>query len=471
MGREGTASASAPLPADVVRRLRELETLYESLRAITSTLELGELVRRVLDAIKSVTAAEALSLLLHDAERGELVFVASEMLSEQTLVGKPSGGPSLPGERDGQPLTVALRRGAEDLGVLELRNRFDGRPFDDGDHARATAVAAELADTIDAATIAHDGAALDAAFARVALAVPSRTSVLVLRDPQGHDLVFTSSHVFQPGVVDGVRLRLDQGIAGWTARHRETLCLDDVGADPRHDPTLARTTGLVPRTMISVPLVHQDALLGVLQVINKHGGARFTSDEVRLVQTLAGQAAVAIAQAQLYHQVEQASLTDDLTGLANTRRFNAELPAMLARGGEVSLLVLDLDALKGIVDRYGHLVGSRAIVTVGRLIAERLRPGDLAARFGGDEFVVVLPATSAVAAASLAEQIRAAVAGCRRPDGYDDVDITALTASIGIATYPVHARDAESLFRAADAAMYRVKFGGKNSVAAAPPLS
>src|SRR5262249_30393846 len=163
------------------------------------------------------------------------------------------------------------------------------------------------------------------------------------------------------------RLRAGQGIAGWVARHREAVCVDDVATDPRHDPTLARRTGLIPRTMICVPLVHRDTLVGVLQAINKVGGTRFTQDAARLVQSLASQAAIAIANAQLYRRVEVASLTDDLTGLGNTRRFNAVLPTALAHGGPVSLLVLDLDEQKGIVDRHGHLVGSRTIATVGRL--------------------------------------------------------------------------------------------------------
>ena len=430
---------------------------------MTATLDLGELVRTVLEAIKSVTIPEALSLLLYDPEREELVFAASETLCEQTLVGRPVAAAVSGAGSDPARLAVAMRRDDHSLGLLELRERWDGLPFDDADRARAEAVAGELAATLDPGTIAHDADALQAAFARIAAAVPSHTSLLMLHDEEGRELVFSSSRMLRPGVVDGVRLKKGQGIAGWVATHRETVIVDDVPADPRHDPTLGRRTGLVARTMISIPLIHRGALLGVVQVINKVGGGRFNPDEVRLVESLASQAAIAIAHAQLYHQVELASLTDDLTGLGNTRRFNTVLTATLGHGGPVSLLVLDLDELKSIVDSYGHLVGSRAIATVGRLIAEQIRPGDIAARFGGDEFVVVLPATPRAVAAEVAERIRAAVEACTRPDGME-IDITILTASIGVATFPDDAADAADLFRAADRALYRIKFAGKNAV-------
>jgi diguanylate cyclase (GGDEF)-like protein len=451
--------------AELARRLQELEVLYEGLRALTTTLELPELVRTVLDRIKRVTASEALSLLLHDPERGELVFAASETLCEDTIAGAPPTAPR-PVGLSPATLAVALRRGAHQVGLLELHERLDGRPFDETDCARIEAVGAELARTIDPAALPHDPDALQALFARVTAAVASQTTVLSLRDADGHELVFTSSRVLRSGVVDGLRLRLDQGIAGWVARERRAVCLEDASRDPRHDPSVARRTGLVPRSMLCVPLVYRDALLGVVQVINKLDGTAFTTEELKLVQALADHAAIAIANAQLYRRAELASLTDDLTGLSNTRHFNAVLPAILARGGPVSLLILDLDSLKAVVDLHGHLAGSRTIATVGRLVSERLRATDVGARFGGDEFVVVLPATDTANACDLAESIRAAIAACPKPDGAD-VDITAVTASVGVATFPQHARDAEGLFRAADSAMYAVKFGGKNAVAAA----
>jgi nitrate/nitrite-specific signal transduction histidine kinase len=130
------ASETSALPIDVARRLRELETLYESLQALTSTLEVGDVVRTVLDAIKRVTSAEALSLMLYDKERDELVFAASEMLCAETLVGTPPASRSAEDERHGRRLTVSLRRHGRDVGLLELRERHDDRPFDDGERRR-----------------------------------------------------------------------------------------------------------------------------------------------------------------------------------------------------------------------------------------------------------------------------------------------------------------------------------------------
>ena len=340
----------------LTRQLRELEALHDSLRALTSTLDLGEILQTVLARMRALVAPQALSLLLYDRQRDELVFAATEMLRERALL--------------------------------------------------------------------------------------------------------------EPGVIDGIRLRLDQGIAGWVARHREPVCLEDASADPRHDPSVGRAVGLAPHGMICVPLVHRDRLLGVVQVINRLDGRPFKADDQRLVQSLADHAAIAIANAQLYRDVEQASLTDDLTGLGNSRRFHRVLPPLLEQAQPLSLLVLDLDHLKAVVDTYGHLVGSRTIATVGRLIGEQLRPGDVAARFGGDEFVVVLPSTDTAPARHVAELIRAAVAGCLTPDDLE-VDITGVTASLGVATAPRHARDPDGLFRVADMAMYAVKHRRRNGVAVA----
>ena len=450
---------SAAAATELERRLREVTALNATLRALTSTLDLAKILRNVLERIKHVTSAEGLSLLLYDGERDELVFAATETLQENALACRETPlPPAVGGLMSPDRLVVPLRGEERVLGTIDLQRRYDGRPFDEEDRRRAAAVAAELASRTDLERVAHQPDALHAVFLRLAAAVPTQDAALIVYDQERRELAFRVSRALRHGVIDGVRLPIGQGIAGWVAVHREAVRLDDASRDPRHDPHVARQTGLVPRSMICVPMVHHDTLHGVIQVINKLDGSAFDDEELRLVQTLADHAAIAIENASLYRQAQQAALTDDLTGLGNTRHFNRMLPELLGRGGPLSLLVLDLDGLKTLVDRHG-----RTIADVGHVIGARLRPGDVAARFGGDEFVVILPATDTEAARAIAEGLREAIVACPVPDDPE----ARITASVGVATFPDHAGNAEDLFRAADAAMFSVKRSTKNRVAAA----
>jgi diguanylate cyclase (GGDEF)-like protein len=482
--------------SDIAQRLREVATINELIKTLTSTLELPEILRIVLDRIKLLTRAEALSLLLYDSQRDELVFAATETLRENAIAGLrvPAGrGVASWVARTGRStivndvstdarfyggidraahfathnlLAAPVRRDGRVIGVLEVVNRYDRAPFGQEDLVKLDRVAGELNDTIDPEQLSHDPDALRALLATVAAAVPSEASSLLLYDPNGNELVFTASRTLQSGVIDGMRLRSDQGIAGWVARHREAVRLDDATQDARYYAGIEAQTHFRPRSMLCVPIVSKDTLLGVIQVINKIDGASFTGDELRLAQSLADHAAIAIENASLYRKAYMASITDDLTGLGNTRHFNQMLPELIGRQQPLALLVLDLDNFKSIVDSYGHLVGSRTIGYLGRVIAHLIRPGDVAARFGGDEFVVVLPDTDATTALGIAETIRSAIESCSMLEG-NGIDISTVTASIGVAAFPEHGCTAEELFRAADGAMYAVKRRGKNAVSLA----
>ncbi|HTO58514.1 MAG TPA: GGDEF domain-containing protein, partial [Pseudomonadales bacterium] len=116
---------------------------------------------------------------------------------------------------------------------------------------------------------------------------------------------------------------------------------------------------------------------------------------------------------------------------------------------------------------HGHLVGSRTIAMIGRMIGHMIRPGDIAARFGGDEFVVLLPGSTTGTAMQIALSIREAIEASSTLEG-NGVDISMVTASVGVATFPDHARSAEELFRAADTAMYGIKRTTKNAIGVAP---
>ncbi len=470
----------------------ELAAVSESIRAVTSSLELAEVLRLVLGRIKTLTEAEALSLLLHDAARGELVFAATETLRERTfagLRGEAAGGLTGLVARTGRSarmndpaearvfgidpreiahatrnlLAVPLHRDGCVIGALELVDRYDGAPFTAEDEACVAALADALGARRAPEDLAADVHALRAFFEEVAAAVPSEDATLVLHGPGGRELLLGASRRLESGIVDGLRMRLDQGIAGWVATHKVPVRLDDVRSDPRYYPEIERLTGFAPRTMLCVPLVMKGRLLGVIQCLNKMGGGGFTDEELRTVQTLADHAAIALENARLYRAARLAALTDDLTGLWNTRHFNELLPAMLARGAPLSLVVLDLDNFKAVVDAHGHLVGSRTIGQVGRRIAALMRPGDVAARFGGDEFVAILPDTKADDALAVAERLRAAIEQMDVLEG-TAIDVSRVTASIGVASFPDHARTAEGLFQAADRAMYAAKARRKNVV-------
>jgi diguanylate cyclase (GGDEF)-like protein len=190
---------------------------------------------------------------------------------------------------------------------------------------------------------------------------------------------------------------------------------------------------------------------------------------LRAVRVLLEPAATALDNALLLKRAEALSVTDDLTGLHNSRYLNLVLRREAKRasrsGRPLSLVFLDLDGFKSINDSHGHLFGSRALVEAAAVVRSSARETDVAARFGGDEFAVVLPDTGGEGAFAVAERVRQRLAEHRflADDGLD----IHLTASVGVATLPDVAVSPDELIQAADMAMYRVKQSGKNGTQAA----
>jgi two-component system, cell cycle response regulator len=189
----------------------------------------------------------------------------------------------------------------------------------------------------------------------------------------------------------------------------------------------------------------------------------------RALAILLEPASSALDNALQLKRAEALSVTDDLTRLYNSRYLNQVLRRETKRasrsGRPLSLLFIDLDGFKSINDRHGHLFGSRALVEAAAVIRGSARETDVVARFGGDEFALVLPDTGAEGAYAVGARIREKIAAHRflMSDGLD----IRLTASVGVATLPDVAGSAEELLQAADAAMYLVKDRGKNGIQAA----
>lgn len=192
------------------------------------------------------------------------------------------------------------------------------------------------------------------------------------------------------------------------------------------------------------------------------------SEEDRLVLgAVASELVVAVENSRLYKLTSHLAVTDELTGLANYRHLQQRLDEELARAvrydKQLSLLMLDADGFKLFNDSQGHVAGDVALAELGPIFRSLVREVDLVARYGGEEFSVVLPETDAAGAYVVAEKIREAVEMHQFADADGDRTCS-LTVSVGLATYPTHARDKDSLLREADDALYRAKNGGRNRV-------
>jgi diguanylate cyclase (GGDEF)-like protein len=216
------------------------------------------------------------------------------------------------------------------------------------------------------------------------------------------------------------------------------------------------------RSLLSVPIVHQGQWLGIIGLHQCHEMRCWEDDEVSLVRAIAQQMGVALANARLYHQVQEQAVRDGLTGLYNRRHFDQTLAHEFERarrfGHTLSLVMVDLDHLKQINDQFGHQAGDAAIREVGDALIQHTRRLDVAARYGGEEFAVILVETQSPGAFLAANSWREAIRERTVANGHR------LSASLGVATYPTHAKTAEDLIKAADQALYRAKRAGRDCV-------
>ncbi len=248
------------------------------------------------------------------------------------------------------------------------------------------------------------------------------------------------------------------GISGWVLEHGEPQCVNDAHLDPR----ACQIPGTVeePESLIVVPLEVDGAVEGTLNV-GRIGGpeAHFSEAEFELAKLFAAQASAALRNAEEHRAVTTRAATDALTGLRNRGAFEADVDAgMGPPAASWSLVMIDIDRFKSFNDRHGHRAGDALLAAIACAIATTVRTGDCAYRYGGDEFAVLLPATTARRAARVAERIRDAIG---RIAAAQDAGISA---SVGVATFPDDGTAKETLVRAADAARYAAKRAGGGRV-------
>jgi diguanylate cyclase (GGDEF)-like protein len=260
-------------------------------------------------------------------------------------------------------------------------------------------------------------------------------------------------------------------VARWITEHNEEFMSASLATD-------ARVPGGPDAAVIGFPLRCRARTIGALialDTVPSKEPPALPPDVLSSLRTVLEAPALALDTMLHVRRFEELSVTDDLTGLYNSRFLNQVLRRESKRasrsGRPLSLLFLDLDGFKSVNDRHGHLCGSRALVEAAGVIRGCARETDVTARFGGDEFAVVLPDTGSEGAVQVAERLRERIAAHSFLVATDGLDIR-LTASVGVATLPDVAASAEELIKAADTAMYRVKDRGKNGVVlATEPVS
>ncbi len=270
------------------------------------------------------------------------------------------------------------------------------------------------------------------------------------------------------GLAEKLRIPKGEGIAGQVATRGEPLLVQDLELDPR---VLQKNRGhYKTRSFLSVPLKIGDRTIGVLNLSDKVSGEVFTEDDLQLIQSFASHAVVVLERNVLYGQTEELkrlSITDPLTGLLNRRYFQERLEEEIARsrrhGRSLSLMMLDIDGFKTYNDTFGHPSGDRLLKLVSEAIMRTVRSMDIVARYGGDEFLVLLPETEPARAAQIAERIRGDVADVALEPGSTPArGIVAVTVSIGIAGYPRNGATLEEIISQVDRALYQAKSRGKN---------
>ena len=203
---------------------------------------------------------------------------------------------------------------------------------------------------------------------------------------------------------------MGQGLAGWVAKTGEAVVVPDTTKDSRFFGQVDEKTKMETRSIVAVPVRFRDQCLGVIELINCVGPGRcFSQRDLALLEALADYAAIAIENARHVQRIHELTITDDCTSLYNARHLNFMLDTEIYRSHryafEFSLIFIDLDHFKSINDTYGHLMGSKLLSEIGEAVKEKCRMIDLAFRYGGDEFVVLLPQTSKENALGVARRL------------------------------------------------------------------
>ena len=248
---------------------------------------------------------------------------------------------------------------------------------------------------------------------------------------------------------------IGSGLTGWVISHREAVLSNQAHLDPRS--VQVPGTPFEPESIIVVPLLVEGAPIGTLNIGRMGEAASFSENEFELTKLFAGQASIALQNAETHGAVRVRAEQDALTGLRNHGAFQRELGESVDAGRPFAVLMLDLDEFKTFNDAMGHPAGDSLLAAIARAMSGAVRDGDRLYRYGGDEFAAILPGADRLVAHEVAERIRAVVSD--RPVG---IAGPAVTVSVGIGCYPDDGRTKDELTAVADRSLYLLKPGDRD---------
>ncbi|MGD1063249.1 MAG: sensor domain-containing diguanylate cyclase [Terracidiphilus sp.] len=285
--------------------------------------------------------------------------------------------------------------------------------------------------------------------------------MLLMLDEPSQELYYAIAGGDQKEALKGLRVKVGEGLAGWVLEHGETVIVPEAEEDPR----LQQPGGsLAVRAAIAMPLRGRKGTQGVIEILNPR--AEMSDYTIAFLHILADHAAIAIENAHDVACIQQLTITDDTTGLHNVRHLYHVLDRELRRSKKsqkpVSLAFLDLDRFKLVNDAHGHLIGSELLALTGRRLQELSRKQDVCFRYGGDEFVILMPETDAETALELTKTMHRALMETefRMKNGLK----LNLSASVGLASAPSDGIQVHAIIGTADARMYAVKSHGRGHV-------
>lgn len=296
---------------------------------------------------------------------------------------------------------------------------------------------------------------LDEVMKQIGKVFAPRNWSLLLRNPKTGELTFTVV-IGNKEVVErlrGMKVSGTSGIAGWISSHAQPLIIEDVDNDERFDPSIDEQLNFKTRSIIGVPLKSGDRVFGVIELINKLDGEAFTALDLKLLSTIADFTAIAVEKAYYMKALKKIATIDHLTGVYNRRTclriLDREISRCHRHQSHLATLMIDIDRFKEINDTHGHAAGDEVLKGFAELVSRCTRKVDYVCRYGGDEFVIILPDADEGTGDEVRDRIREAVER-------NNVS-TAIPYSVSIGSFTGCPENTTELFDQADVQLYEEK--------------